>query len=208
MISVFGLYKIFFILANAFTLAFRGSTIALALSIGGNINYLLATITFLILTVPNSLTATFTTMGRKNGRKLITNHPYILLLPAYTFFSFEKIRSGCCGHAESDPRIKFSKKMTMWNIFVNAACFGIIFVLVQVWPFDYADGRSNLTTWLLEFPLPLFVLAILFSMIFMFMEKCCGCCCLGVTCCNISDQTKVYDPDQRDFHYQDQLVRE
>ena len=95
--------------------------------------------------------------------------------------------------------------MTMWNILVNSVCFGIIFALVQVWEFDYTDGRGNLTVWLLEFPLPLFVLAILLSIIFMFMEKFCGCLCLGVTCCNISDQTRVYDPDQEDAQYQDSL---
>ena len=40
------------------------------------------------------------------------------------------------------------------------------------------------------------------------VEKCCGCCCLGVACCNISDQTGVYDPVQEDVQYQDSLQME
>ena len=95
----------------------------------------------------------------------------MLLLPTYTFFSFEKMKSGFCGRADS-------------------------------------DGRDNLTVWLLEFPLPLLVLAILSMMFMFFMEKFCGCLCLGETCCNISDWTRVYDPDQEDAQYQDSLEME
>ena len=77
----------------------------------------------------------------------------------------------------------------MWNILINGVCFGVLYELVQVWQFDFDFvDRSLLTTGLLVLSLPLFILAILLSMIFIFMEKYCGCCCLGVAYCNITDQ--------------------
>ena len=165
-----------------FTLAFKGTAIAVSLICGGN---MFATKTFLILTLPNLLTAMFTTMGRNNWRKLLTHHPHLLLLPTYTFFSFEKF----------DNKIRFSKRMTVFNIIINSVCFGVLFVLVHFWQFENTSNRRALTAQLLLFLLPLFIPAILFSMMFLFMEKCCGCCCLGVACCNITDQIRVYDPD-------------
>ena len=69
--------------------------------------------------------------------------------------------------------------------------------------FDFDHNSNNLKQSIF-----LFILAILLTMIFMFMEKCCGCCCIGVTCCNISDKTRVYDPDLEDVQYQDSLEME
>lgn len=84
------------------------------------------------------------------------------------------------------------------NIIIHSVCFGILFGLVQVWQLD-AKWKRILTTDLLMVSLPPFILAILLSMIFLFMEKCCGCCCLGVACCNIRDQIRIYDPDQEEL---------
>merc|ERR1719410_647827 len=87
----------------------------------------------------------------------------------------------------------FSKKMTMFNMLINGLCLGAVFGLVQVWP-----GARRLTILLLVVSLPLFIPAIILSMVFLYMEKCCGCCCLTVTCCNIQDKGEVFDPDQED----------
>ena len=175
-----------------FTLSFKGTAITISLIGAGN---MLATKTFLILTLPNLLTAMFTTMGRNNWRKLLTHHPYLLLLPTYTFFTFEKLQTSC-GCAEPDHKIRFSKRMTVFNIIINSVCFGVLFVLVHFWQFENTSNRRALTAQLLLFLLPLFIPAILFSMMFLFMEKCCGCCCLGAACCNIRDQIRVYHPDK------------
>ena len=80
------------------------------------------------------------------------------------------------------------------NIIIQSICYGVLFGLAQVW---------QLTFGLLLVPLPLLILAIILSMIFLFMEKCCGCCCLGVACCNISDQIRVYDPDQKEVEQEE-----
>ena len=79
----------------------------------------------------------------------------------------------------------------MWNILINGVCFGVLYELVQVWQFDFDFvDRSLLTTGLLVLSLPLLILAIILSMILMFMEKYYGCCCLRVACCNIRDQIR------------------
>ena len=186
-------FDVNFILANMFTLAFKGTAIGLTFGvdqqIGGN---MMATITFLLLTLPNLLTAMFTTMGRNNWRKLLTHHPHLLLLPTYTFFSFEKF----------DDKIRFTKRMTVLNIIICSVCCGVLFVPLQEWEMIDGDRDSRemrrfafLYLFRILFLPPLFIPAIILSMMFLFMEKCCGCCCLGVACCNITDQIRVYDPD-------------
>ena len=187
------------ILANMFTLAYKGTAIASVLVLGGKI---FATISFLLLTLPNLLTAIFTTIGRNNWRKVLTQHPHLLLLPTYTFFSFEKLQPGC-GCANLDHRIRFSKRMSIINIIIQSICFGVLFGLAQTWQFD-----ADLTVSLLVVLLPLFILAIILSMIFLFMEKCCGCCCLGVACCNITDQIRVYHPDQEEVEVDEAVEME
>ena len=45
-------------------------------------------------------------------------------------------------------------------------------------------------------------------MVFLYMEKCCGSCCLSVACCNIQDQVGVFDPEQEDVQDQDGVKME
>ena len=100
-----------------------------------NLNKPDATITFLLLTLPNLLTAIFTIMDRSNLRKVLTQHPHLLLLPTYTFYSFEKLQPNC-GCADCDHKIRFSKRMSIMNIIIQSICFGVVFGLVQVWQFE------------------------------------------------------------------------
>ena len=75
-----------------------------------------------------------------------------------------------------------------------------------MWQFEI--NRSDLTSVLLEYSLPLLIAAILLSLVFLYMEKCCRCCCLSVTCCNIQDQGEVFDPDQEDVQNPDGVEME
>ena len=128
---------------------------------------------------------------------------YFLLLPTSSFFSFQRMSCRCCGCCgEPDHKIMFSKKMSMINMIVNGLCFGAIYGLVQ-WPFDSVVKKSDFTFYLLVFSLPLLILAILLSTLFIFMDKLCGCCCLSVSCCNIQDKEGVFDPDHEDDQDQD-----
>ena len=187
--------------ANAATFIYKGTAFGWSVGFGDK----LGIITILLLFLPNLIIAMFTTMGRTKWRKLMINHPSILLLPTFTFFSFQRINPGYCGSEKPDNKIIFSKKMTMLNIIVNLICFGILFAPVRMWQYNeewykilYCYPWYCLRNHLLAIPLPVFVVAVLLSMIFMFMEDfICG-CFLDVACCNVRDQARIYDPEQED----------
>ena len=157
-----------FFSANAATLVYKGIVIALV-----DIRYdkMLTLIITVLLFLPSLIFAMFATMGRTNF-KILVQHPSLLLMPTFTFFGFQRKTYGCFrkGGGEHVHKIMFSKRITMWNILINGVCFPVFYELVQVWQFDfgYVD-RSLLTTGLLVLSLPLFILAILLSMIFIFM---------------------------------------
>ena len=148
------------------------------------------------MTLPNLIIAMITTMG--SNFRILIQQPALVLLPSYTFFSYRA----------QDHKIMFSKKMTMFNMLINVLCFGIVFVLGQVGQFDSERNRDSFQLALPEASLPLLVMAILLSMVFLYMEKWCGCCCLSVSCCNIKDQEEIYDPDQEDVQDQDSVEME
>ena len=148
------------------------------------------------MTLPNLIIAMITTMG--TNFRILIQHPALVLLPAYTFFSYRA----------QDHKIMFSKKMTMLNMLINGLCFGIVFVQGQVGQFDVEYKRSHFQFFLLVASLPLLVMAILLSMVFIYMEKWCGCCCLSVSCCNIKDKEEIFDPDQEDVQDQDGVEME
>merc|ERR1719282_1181991 len=124
--------------ANAATLVYKSFLIGLANS--GDSNWMTA-LTIIILFLPNLLIAIFTTVGRNNYRALI-QHPSLLLLPTFTFFSYQMLKSGarCCG--EADGKIMFSKKMSMCNMRVNVVSLFIF-------------GLFSLKVWFIGFLLPI-----------------------------------------------------
>ena len=151
-------------------------------------------LTIILLFLPNLLIAIFTTVGRKNYRALL-HHPLLLLLPTFTMFSYQKLRSGtgCCG--ETDGKIMFSKKMSMCNIRVSGISLVVIIGL-------------QMRILLLALVLPLLLASIIFSLTFMFMDECCDGCCLTVACCNIRDQPRIYDPALEDVEDQEAVEME
>ena len=159
--------------ANALTLVYKGFAIGLQVGYGGNL--LTTIIIILLLFLPSLIIAMITTVG--TNFRINVQHPALVLLPTFTFFSYMK--GGCCG-GEPDHKIMFSRKMTMFNMMINGLCFGAFFGLVQMWPFEKESYRFGLTIYLL-FSLPLFIPAIILSIVFLYMKKCCG-CCLTVTC--------------------------
>ena len=163
----------------------------IGLANSGDSNWVTA-LTIIILFLPNLLIAIFTTVGRNNYRALI-QHPSLLLLPTFTFFSYQMLKSGtrCCG--EADGKIMFSKKMSMCNMRVNVVSLFIF-------------GLFSLKVWfigfLLPIALPMLFACIILSMIFIFMEECCNGYCLTVACCNSRDQARIYDPTLKDVEDQ------
>merc|ERR1712130_136443 len=105
--------------------------------------------------------------------------------------SFQKLKGGCCG-GEPDHKIMLSRKMTMFNMLINGLCWVPICGLL--------GG--------IIIPLTTFIPAVILILMFLYMEKCCGFCCLTVTCCNIQDKGEVFDPDQDEVVMEEAQVQD
>lgn len=71
------------------------------------------------LFAPLFLLAIFSTLdlSSKSSLKIITHHPSLLLLPTFfTFFTFSRVKVGCCG---GESRVMFSRKYTFVNMAVS-----------------------------------------------------------------------------------------
>ena len=129
---------------------------------------------------PTMLLALVVTMSRKNW-KILYQHPYIILLPVFTFFTIAKNKVSCGG--PSDSRLVFSKRFTYGNIILSLISAGG----VCVW-----RGIDTLgaVTWIANGLLP--VLSAVLTILFMHMPGCS--CCGGCGCCNIHNDVHMYDP--------------
>ena len=139
-----------------------------------------------ILTFGSSfILALILTMDGKNV-KILYQHPDLVLLPVFTFFTFTRIKFGCCGRP-IDSKLVFSKKYTYINIIlgtISVGCF-VLSVLSSTQKAEIIAGLIMLTV--------LHALSVLLTILFMHMSSCC-CCCGGCGCCNIHDGDHVYDP--------------
>ena len=173
------IYYYVLFLACSSSLIYRGVVIAvIALEAQSN---LITAITVLLLHIPNFIIAIITTVAMDNI-KILYQHPSLVLLPCFTFFSFQKI--GIC----DDARIKFSPLMTIFNIIISSICYGSIFGFMNSMVDEDWDK-----TYFLTICIPIFAFGCLMTLIVMFMETCC-CCCGTLTCCNIKDDVRIYDP--------------
>ena len=75
--------------------------------------------------LPSFLLAIFYTLDLTNKKSLsvLISHPYLVLLPTFTFISFSKLK--ICG----DRRVALSPNLTAVNMLVNAVLFGIGFAM-------------------------------------------------------------------------------
>ena len=140
------------------------------------------------LTLTNLLIAIITTVEIRNF-KVLVHHPYLVLLPVFTFFSFKRKKIGFCNGGVGDSRIQFSPLMT--SIDMGLTLGFLVFIVIYDMPFVF-----GLTFILPDMP-PIFVLSLMLSSIFTYMEKYCCEICLGVRCCNIKMDLKTFDPYQK-----------
>ena len=136
-----------------------------------------ATATFL----PSFLLAIISTLDLTNKKSLsiLISHPYLVLLPTFTMFSYSKLK--ICG----DRRIALSSKLSIVNMLFNAVVFpGIFIVLLTIRMGLDVSFSLNL----LLFPLA----ALLFTLLFLYIEKifCCPCC--G----SAGRLVRVFDPEE------------
>lgn len=143
---------------------------------------LAATMVFL----PSFLVAIISTLDitNKKSLRILISHPYLVLLPTFTFFSYSKLQ--ICG----DRRIAFSTKLSIVNTLLNTVVLsGIIIFLAKVQHIYISDIIFLLS----EIFLPFFVSALL-SILFLWLDEisCCSCC--G----SAGRLLRVFDPDQPD----------
>ena len=123
-----------------------------------------ATITFF----PSFLLAIISTLDLTNRKSLsiLISHPYFVLLPTFTFFSYTKNKF--CG----DKRISFSPKLSMVNMLLNAVvqwfCLEFLFIFLC------------------------FLLPAVFTLLFVHLEEISTCC----SCCwSAGRLVRVFDPE-------------
>ena len=80
---------------------------------------ILLAVTIATLFLPQLALAIFATLNflDKNSLKIITNHPSLLLLPTFTFFTFSKARLSC---SEDQSHLALSDNLSCLNILLSS----------------------------------------------------------------------------------------
>ena len=166
--------KSFFYLASGFCLILKG--IFLSEVNDQDLVSLVLTVLFL----PSFLLSIISTLDLTNKKSLsiLISHPYLVLLPTFTYFSFSKIQ--CRG----DRRIAFSPKMSLVNMLLNAVCVPVIFIIWRTVQRGFKLGMLWIFFPFTHFPA-------LFTLLFLYLDKisCCSCC--G----SAGRLVRVFDPD-------------
>ena len=143
------------------------------------------------LFIPQLLLALWSTVGlKKSSLKIITQDPSIILLPAFTFFTFAKMNTL---RGVRDVRVKFSPLYTMINIILSTV-YGLTIKAVLT---KKGMNKSNFFFGLAYDSFivcaPLFSFGIVSTAIFIYYDLVFCCCC---DCCLLPPgQISVYDPD-------------
>ena len=145
------------------------------------------------LFIPQTLLAMFSTIGwSKASLKILPQHPSLILLPTFTFFTFAKVQTGCGG--PQDLRIRFSKKFTCYNMVLSTIYMAVIFFLYipHIMSSGYSD--TNITAGAIGASCGIIIIfGIVPTTIFLLYDKLCCCCC---SCClQPSQEVVVFDPE-------------
>ena len=130
------------------------------------------------LFIPQLILAIWSSVGaKKSSLKMIIQHPSIILLPIYTFYTFSKINTI---NGDRDVRVKLSPLYTSINMFLS---FGYGFMTIYFYfGFGFMLAKSIFA-----------VFAIISTAIFLYYDSVFPCCC---ECCLLPPyQISVYDPD-------------
>ena len=158
------------------------------------------------LFIPQTLLAMFSTIGwSKASLKILLQHPSLILLPTFTFFTFAKVQTGCGG--PQDLRIRFSKRFTFYNMVLstiyNMAVIFFLYIphMLSNGYLDMLSGAEQLNYDTNTIALVLIgascgiiiMIGIVPTTIFLLYDKLCCCCC---TCClQPSQEVVVFDPE-------------
>ena len=138
--------------------------------------------------LPSFLLAIISTLDLTNKKSLsiLISHPYIVLLPTFTMYSFSKVQApkvclppiGC-----GDRRIALSPELSLLNIVINVALSGFVTIFPTI--------KYGFESFLLQ-PLVFLLPGLLFTLLFLHLEKisCCSCCWKA------GRLVRVFDPEQ------------
>ena len=151
-------------------------------------------LTILLLFVPQFLLSLFSTLNfrDKSSLKILYRQPSLIILPTVTFFTFARLNTGC---GSDDSRVSFSKKFTYINMALTIVSYvsWVVLWYFNIGSYELSDHLNNVLyislDFILTFTLPPLVLSILFTILFLHLDKLCCCCC------NPREQLSVYDPD-------------
>ena len=152
-----------------------------------------------ILYLPQLLLALLTTLNlNMTSLTILRNHPSILILPVFTFFTMGKPDSSVCWSDPKETRVMFSSGATKMNIYLSCACYALY------WFFFNNSPLINLDTVVLKdyidilwvMILILFLLAIALTITFLYFDYFCCCCCAWFL--SAKQEIVVFDHKQSD----------
>ena len=158
---------------------------------------------FSLLYLPQLLLALVTTLDTKySSLTILRNHPSLVMLPVFTFFTFSK-QHNFCRSDTSDNRVMFSLKYTKINLAISMVSFALF---NYVWRFslrtesDFFKDYYYLVTYSAIY---LFAASVILTITFIYFDHlfcCCSQCFLSS-----KQQIVVHDPNQPDrtFHLVD-----
>ena len=158
---------------------------------------------FSLLYLPQLLLALVTTLDTKyTSLTILWNHPSLILLPLFTFFTFSKPHNFCRSDP-SDNRVMFSVKYTKINLAISVVCYVLFCSLLSFTILTESDFFQDYYVPFVFASCNLLVVSMILTMTFIYFDQLFCCCCR----CFLSSkqQIVVHDPEQPDriFHLVD-----
>jgi len=122
----------------------------------------------IMIFLPGFLLSMLSLCCYKGCLKSILNHPSLLLLPTFTYYTFSTNRRRCCC-SNKEAMVSFSRKLSAVNLFL----YTILYMLTAKSIGWFTAGEFNVGTLVISSP---FVLGIFFTLLFLFLDCCCCCC--------------------------------
>ena len=158
--------------------------------------------------LPQLLLALFTTLDFKfTSLTILRNHPSLIMLPVFTFFTFSEPHNFCRSDPD-DSRVMFSLKYTKINMAISIACYILFCYVMRFTLLNESDIFQNYYSLFFWSNFLLFVLTLILAISFMYFDYIFCCCCncfLAAT-----QQLSVYDPNhpERKLKLQDGKIVE
>ena len=155
---------------------------------------------FSLLYLPQLLLALMTTLDTKaSSLTILWNHPSLIMLPLFTFFTFSKPHN-FCRKDPSDNRVMFSVKYTKINMAMSIASYLLFCYVMRFTMLTKSEVFQDFYSIFYNSISYLFTASIILTMTFVYFDHLFCCCCQ----CFLSSkhQIVVHDPNNPDrtFH--------